>query len=275
MKILSRLYLRGILLIPIFASCLTAQVSIIGELSQDKDAYPGDVYTGTIIIRNDTNEPQEAKVYQTDYTFQFNGTNNYGEPGLLARSNAKWITFSPAYVTLPPQGTMSVNFTVTIPKETETNKLVGTYWSMLMVEGIQKGSAESSIRPKDAKAQMGIMQTIRYGIQIATTIAKTGEKKIQIAGHKVIKKEDGKRILQVDIENTGEIAMRPDVYVELFDGQGNSLGKFPGVKYRIYPGTSVRQSIDISAVKQGEYKALIVIDAGGDDVFGVQYTLKF
>jgi hypothetical protein len=275
MKRLFSLSLRGFFIIPILVSCLAAQVSIIGELSQDKDALPGNEYTGTIVIRNDTNEPQEAKVYQTDYTFQFNGSNNYGEPGLLPRSNAKWITFSPAYVTLPPQGTMAVNYTVTVPKETEQNKLIGTYWSMLMVEGIQKGSAESSIRPKDAKAQMGIMQTIRYGIQIATTIEKTGTKKIQIVGHNVIKKDDGKRILQVDVENIGEIAIRPDVYVELFNGQGVSLGKFPGVKYRIYPGTSVRQSIDISSVAQGTYKALVVIDAGGDDVFGAQYQLKF
>jgi hypothetical protein len=275
MKCLSSLYLRGIFLISILASCLTAQVSIIGELSQDKDALPGDVYTGTIVIRNDTQEPQEAKVYQTDYTFQFNGTNNYGEPGLLPRSNAKWIAFSPSYVTLPPQGTMAVNFTVTVPKETDSIKLIGSYWSMLMIEGIQKGSAESSVRPKDAKAQMGIMQTIRYGIQIATTIEKTGTRKIQLVGHNVIKKEDGKRILQVDIENTGEIAIRPDVYVELFNEQGASLGKYPGVKYRIYPGTSVRQSIDVSSVAQGTYKALIVVDAGGDDVFGAQYTLKF
>jgi len=69
--------------------------------------------------------------------------------------------------------------------------------------------------------------------------------------------------------------MRPDVYVELFSEQGVSVGKFPGVKYRTYPGTSVRQSIDISSVAKGTYKALIVVDAGGDDVFGVQYTIKF
>lgn len=275
MECLSSSYLRGLLLVPIFASCLNAQVSIIGELSQDKDALPGDVYTGTIVIRNDTQEPQEAKVYQTDYTFQFNGTNNYGEPGLFPRSNAKWIAFSPSYVTLPPQGTMAVNFTVTVPKETDSTKLVGSYWSMLMVEGIQKGSAESSIRPKGTKAQMGIMQTIRYGIQIATTIAKTGTRKIQFIDHNIIKKEDGKRILQIDIENTGEIAIRPDVYVELFNEQGASLGKYPGVKYRIYPGTSVRQSIDVSSVVEGTYKAIIVVDAGGDDVFGAQYKLKF
>jgi hypothetical protein len=275
MRCLSSLCLRGLFLITFFTSCLTAQVSIIGELSHDKTALPGDVYTGTIVIRNDTKEPQEAKVYQTDYTFRFDGTNNYGEPGMIPRSNAKWISFSPAYVTLPPQGTVAVNYTLTVPKETDSTKLVGTYWSMLMVEGIQKGSAESSIRGKDTKAQMGIMQTIRYGIQIATSIEKTGTKKIKFINHNVVRKEDGRRILQIDIENTGEIAMRPDVYVELFNEQGTSLGKFPGVKYRIYPGSSVRQSIDVSSIAKGTYKALIVIDSGGDDVFGAQYKLKF
>jgi hypothetical protein len=266
---------RALLLVPFIALSVGAQVSVIGELSQDKEVKPGDTYSGAILVRNDTNEPQEAKVYQTDYTFQFDGTNNYGEPGALPRSNAKWVAFSPSFLKLPPQGTMTVNYTVTVPKEAGGKALIGTYWSMLMVEGIQKGSAESSLPQKDKKAQMGIMQTIRYGIQIATTILFTGSKKIQFIGAKIVTKQDGKRALQIDVENTGEIGMRPDVSVELFNEQGTSVGKFPGVKYRIYPGTSVRQLIDVSTVPQGSYKALVVVDAGGDDVFGAQYTLKF
>ena len=251
---------------------LSAQVSIVGELSQDKDVKPGSEYSGSVVIRNDTNEPQEAKVYQTDYSFQWNGSNNYGDPGTLPRSNARWITFSPSFVTLPPLGTVTVNYTLTIPKDTV---LSGTYWSMLMVEGVPRGSAESSMPQKDQKAQMGIMQTIRYGIQIASTIANTGSKKIRFLAANIFAKEDGKRILQIDIENTGDIGIRPDVYVELFSDQGVSLGKFPGVKYRMYPGTSVRQSIDVSSIAKGTYKALVVVDTGGDDVFGSQYTLKF
>lgn len=253
-----------------------AQVSVIGELSQDRTAKPGESYSGVIVVRNDTNEPQEAKIYQTDYLFHFSGTNNYGEPGSNPRSNAKWVSFSPAFLTLPPMGTMAVNYMVSVPKEADAKKFIGTYWSMLMVEGIQKGSAESSLPRKDTtKTQMGIMQTIRYGIQIATSIANTGTRKIDFVGKNLVMQEDGKRILQVDVENTGEIGMRPDVYVELFDEQGVSKGKFYGVKSRIYPGTSVRQSIDLTSVAKGTYKALVVVDGGGDDVFGAQYTLKF
>lgn len=273
MKIFSYI-LRGLFVVPLLSSILIAQISIVSELSQDKEAAPGESYTGAIVIRNDSNEPQEAKIYQTDYTFQSDGTNKYGEPGSLPKSNAKWISFSPSYLTLPPQGTLMVNYTVMVPKDTINTRLIGTYWSMLMVEGIHRGSAESSA-PKKDQTQMGIMQTIRYGIQIATSIAKTGEKKIKFIDTKLITKEDGKRVLDIDIENIGDIGMRPDVYVELFNDQGSSLGKFPGLKYRLYPGTSVRQHIDVSTVSKGTYKALIVVDAGGDDVFGAQYTLKF
>ncbi len=264
---------RTILLITLLVMTLNAQVSVIGELSQDKDVKPGDSYTGVIMVRNDTKEPQEAKVYQTDYTFQCDGSNNYGDPGALPRSNAKWIAFTPSFLTIPPLTTMAVNYTVDVPKEAPGGKLTGTYWSMLMVEGIQKGSAESSVPQKDKKAQMGIMQTIRYGIQVATTIANTGEKKIEFLAV-ALDTTGGKRALRVDIKNTGDIGMRPDVTLQLFDQQGAQVGKFSGVKYRMYPGTSVRQSIDVSTVPQGTYKALVVVDAGGDDIFGGQYTLK-
>lgn len=275
MKQLSIFFLRTMIAIVLVTPGVSAQVSVIGELSQDKDVKPGDTYSGSILVRNDTNEPQQAKIYQTDYTFQFDGTNSYGEAGTLPRSNARWIAFSPSFLTLPPQATMAVNYTVTVPKDMGGKNLVGTYWSMMMVEGVQKGSAESSLPAKDKKAQMGIMQTIRYGIQIATTIANTGAKKIQFLGATIVNKQDGKPALQIDVENTGDIGMRPDMYVELFNEQGVSLGKFPGVKYRVYPGTSVRQLIDVSTVKKGTYKALVVVDAGGDDIFGAQYTVKF
>jgi hypothetical protein len=130
MRTLFSTFTRATLLVPFATVCLFAQVSVIGELSQDKEAKPGETYSGVIIVRNDTNEPQEAKVYQTDYTFQCDGTNNYGDPGMLPRSNARWVAFSPSYLTLPALATMAVNYTVTVPKDTAGRKLIGTYWSI-------------------------------------------------------------------------------------------------------------------------------------------------
>ncbi len=252
----------------------SAQVSIIGELSQDRDTRPGETYSGTIMIRNDSNESNEAKIYRTDYLFSSDGMNSYGEPGSHPRSNGSWITFSPSFVTVPPQSTVSVSYTVTVPANTDERSLIGSYWSMLMIEGVPKGSPESS-GARDKKAEMGIMQTIRYGVQIASHMANTGTCSIKFNEPRLTAGGKGGRIFQVDIENTGETGIRPEVYLELFDPRGVSRGRFPGIKYRIYPGTSVRESIDVSAVTKGKYKALIVVDAGGEDIFGAQYDLEF
>lgn len=255
-------------------SVAVSQVSVIGDLSNDKEAKPGDRYDGVITVKNDSDDPQEVKVYQTDYLFACDGTNNYADAGTLARSNATWVSFSPSFFTVPPRGTATVNYTVQVPTDTTVKKLVGSYWSMLMIEGVAKGSAESAAQKDNKKPQMGIRQTIRYGIQVATHIAHTGTKKIDFLDQKLVQK-DGKIFLQVDIGNSGEVWVRPTMYVELFDDKGVSRGKFPGVAYRLYPGTSVRQMIDLSQVKKGSYKAQVVVDVGDEDAYGAEYNLKF
>jgi len=145
---------------------------------------------------------------------------------------------------------------------------------MLMIEGIPKGSPESS-GARDKKAEMGIMQMIRYGIQIASHIRNTGKPMVAFKDEKLVVDEKGRRIFQVTIENTGDLGFRPEVYMELFNDRGVSQGKFPGIRYRMYPGTSVRESIDVSTVPKGKYKALVVVDAGGEEILAAQYDLQF
>lgn len=266
------------LIAALFIACAPgapAQVSIIGDLSQDHDGRPGESYNGSILVKNDSNEPQEAKIYQTDYLFSWDGTNDYAEAGTTPRSNARWVSYSPSFLVIPPQGSVTVNFTVAVPKTPDGKELVGTYWSMLMVEGIARESPESTLAKKNRKPEMGVRQTLRYGIQIATHIEGTGKRSIRFIQAKLVRGERGESLLQVDLEDNGTLGFKPDVYVELFDGKGVSQGKFPGQRYRLYPGTSVRQTIGLKGIGTGTYKALVVVDAGGDDVYGAQYTLEF
>ena len=63
-----------------------AQISVRSGLSDDREAVSGMVYEGTILIKNETDEPQQAKIYQTDYLFFYDGTNLFAEPGSTPRS---------------------------------------------------------------------------------------------------------------------------------------------------------------------------------------------
>jgi hypothetical protein len=254
------------LLIPYFA---VSSVSVMGALTKKQIAEIGGTYQGVISITNSDEEPQEVKVYQTDYLFFFDGKNIYGKPGKDPRSNANWITYNPTQLTIPPKGKSVVNYIIKVPND---KSLVGTYWSMLMVEGITKDSSEA-IKPEKDKTKMGIGQMIRYGVQMVTNIQDTGTRNLNFMEVKLIK--DGeKRIFQLDIENNGERLLVPLLYVELYNENGTYVGKFDGKKKRTYPGTSVRFNIDMSQVPKGKYKAMAMADCGDDDIFGATYDLE-
>jgi len=244
---------------------------VVGGLTRENAAQPGEKYQGTIVLKNSAEEPQELKVYQSDYLFFCDGTTQYGEPGKLKRSNADWVSFGPSWLTIPAKGTSIVNYAVEVPKD---ESLRGTYWSMLMVELVGKESPESVLQPAENKSQLGVRQVVRYGIQMVTNIGDTGNPKPRFVETKLEAKEGGGRELLVDLVNDGDLWMRPLVWVELFDEAGRSVGKFEGGTMRVYPGTSVRYRIDLSDVPEGTYKALVVGDAGGERVFGARHTLK-
>lgn len=256
------------LIMPVVSA--VAGVSVTSGLTYERMAESGNAYQGAIQLQNTGEGPQEVKIYQTDYLFFCDGRNIYGDPGKDPRSNADWITFSPRRLIVPPRSKTMVNYTVQVPDD---QGLTGTYWSMLMIEGISAASPEASGKKRD-EINVGISQVMRYGLQMITQIGDTGTTQLKFVRTKVLKKDE-KRILQIDMENIGEKWLRPDLWAELYNDKGISTGKLPGKKSRIYPGTSARFMIDLSRVPPGTYKALVVADCGGDDLFGTSYTLKF
>ncbi|NNF59190.1 MAG: hypothetical protein HKN04_13225 [Rhodothermaceae bacterium] len=247
-----------------------AQVYVTTPLSLDREAARGSTYEGLVSIANSTDTEQEVRLYLTDYRFNAEGANWYDEPGTSERSNAGWIAFGASQVTIPPEGALDVPFLVTVP---EDDTLDGTFWSMLMVEGIPRESAES-ILGGDSDHQFAVERRIRYGVQVATHIVQTGVTDLAIPSAQLAGAPDGARELQVDVENIGTRLGDTRVYLDLFDAAGESVGRFEGSAARIYPGTSFRHRVPLEGVAPGVYEALLVIETEGDEAFGAQYTLE-
>jgi hypothetical protein len=272
-----RKLLAGLLLVPAMAalsSTTAAQISISSPSVMEQLASPGESYTGTVLLRNRSAEVQEAKIYQTDYLTFADGTTSYGEAGSTPRSNARWITIQPTYVSVPPHQTVEVAYTVRVPGAS-ASALAGSYWSMIMVEGIPKGSAESRVGAAAAaqrKVQVGIVTRLRYAVQVVTNIGATGSRKVQFANPKTVATAGGKE-LQFDLLNTGERAYAPRISLELYTEAGEQAAVRTTTRELTYPGTSLRQSFDLGGLAAGRYRALVVVDAGGDDVFGAQFTI--
>ena len=264
--------LRTLLALAVLAAApAQAQISVRSALSDDREVAAGTTYQGEVVVVNGSDTDQQAKAYLADYQFQADGTNEYGTPGASARSNAAWVRFAPSVLTLGPGQTGTVQYTVTVPAG---DTLSGSYWSLLMVESVPPDAPESTLGENSAEPRFGVRPVMRYGIQLASHVRGTGSAQVDFVGTELSALEGGSHRLRVDVANTGTRMMRPEVWAEVFDATGGSRGRREGTVSRIYPGTSVRQQIDLGPLPAGAYKALVVVDAGGDDVYGAEYVLE-
>jgi hypothetical protein len=250
-------------------SCL-AGVTLESEMTFEKVAQVGETYQGTIVLRNTDAAPAEAKLYQTDYSFNADGSNQFGERGRSPRSNANWITLSRDLVTVGPNSVERVDFVVKVPAG-KSDGLAGTYWSMVMVEPLGVSSLEGAGALSDGTTQ--VSQILRYGVQIISHIGKTGETGLTFTNPHIVKDEE-RRFFAIDVENSGQRALRPSLSLELYSETGSPVGKFQGSAQRLYPGTSARFPIDLGDVPKGKYLGLVVADGTGDNLFGANVELE-
>lgn len=260
MKVLITSSLFLILMLPLYG-----QIAVEGELTRKREVSPGDVYEGVISIQNRGNKEEEVKVYLKDYSYSADGLVNYGDPEENERTNANWITFFPTDLILPPQGKGEIKYSVRIP---DNEELTGTYWSMLFIEDVPENQSIDSTKLNT----ITISQIIRFGIQLITDIEGESSPRLSFPQIQLLSDEDG-RFLDITVENTGDRWLSPELYVELYNEQGEYMGRYTGEKAKLYPTTSVSRSIRLTDVKEGNYLVLVVADCGDDLLFGGKYSL--
>ncbi|MBN1821847.1 MAG: hypothetical protein JXR31_14730 [Prolixibacteraceae bacterium] len=241
----------------------SANVLVMNGLTHELVALQGEVKKGIIELKNVSESPQSVQLYQRDYWYSYNGENRHDEPGTLERSNAKWININPNFVTIQPNETINVEYEIKVPS---VDSLIGSYWSVIMVEGITP--------PDTTESERGIKinTVIRYAIQIITNIGDTGERNLSFVDFDLSKQENHTE-LAVAMENIGERLLRPEVSVELFNTDGESQGTVKAEQRKLYPGTSAKVYLDLSRLKAGSYSGILIADCGDDYVFGSNLTL--
>jgi hypothetical protein len=254
-----------LLLLAALAPPAVAEIRVVDSLVHERTSSPGASYTGSILVENTGETPCTIRVYQTDYLYSAEGKNIYGTPGVNPSSNAKWITLSSNWLTIPAKETARVNYEVRIPPN---HALKGTYWSMVMVEDADG----QPVTAREDKNAFTLQAKIRYGVQILTNIGNTGTRQIRFLDRKITD-HSGQKTLELDIENSGERVLFPLVSVQIYNAGGELIGNFHGRKTRILPTCSVRQKITLPNLLKGNYKALVIVDNGDQFVFGANYDL--
>lgn len=260
---INKIFLSLLFLLPLSAY---ASVEVTGSLKHVQNANPGEVIKGEIKIQNNDLTDQEVKIYQTDFLYNLQENTFYDEPGTNKRSNANWIQFSPKTVILKSKEARNIEYEITVP---QVDTLNGTYWSILMVEGV------TPIDPTQ-KGDLNIRTVTRYAVQIITELADRGKGSLKFLEPTLIREEGNKLYLAVDLMNDGDRYISPEVSIELYDENGTSVKTITASKKGLFPATSTRFKLDLEGVPSKKtYTAMIVAAGQDNDVFGLEYTLYF
>jgi hypothetical protein len=223
----------------LLASPSSAQLVLRGPIADDRFVQPGDVYDGSFVIENTGAAAVEVDVFP-DASARLTA----------ARSNAGWVDVGPARLTVPSGEARRVFYAVRVPELIGGGVPLGTYWSHVTVTGGGHSAA----------------------LQLATHIVGTGV--TDLAFREVaVRREEGVPVIETSFENTGDVMVQPAIWVELYTPAGELVDRLTAGSARLYPGDSLAHRLPIEAVDAGIYEALIVVDAGGEHIFGAQYTL--
>src|SRR6056297_1168463 len=268
LKICRLLYFVIIISILYSINLFAAEVTLKGSLTREYIVNKGELIEGTVVLKNDGEQPAEVRIYQNDYYPTIDGT-KYLNPDYLERSNSTWIKFNPDNnIIIPAKSEYTISYTINVPK----TPLKGTYWSMLMIELLHPKQKVSVIEKEDEIA-IGLQHIIRYAVQFRTHIKNTGKKSLKIIKRRLIKK-DGVKRLEVQLENTGNLWVKLKSTLELFDDSGSRCTVFKGPLSGLYPGTISKITIPLKNIQSGTYQGLLILDGGGDQLWGAQYTMR-
>jgi hypothetical protein len=250
-------------------STATAQIAVTSSAVMQRAAARGERYEGTLTIRNSSDAPQPARVVQTDYAFTADGRTTFGAAGTSPRSNARWIRFDPAELVVPPRATASVRYTVTVPDGAD---LSGTYWSLLIVE---QTSAAPPAAGGRAGGDVGLTVATRHATQIATHVGTRGAARVEVDSVQATSLVGGRRALRFDFFNVGDRSAAVTLKADVYDGAGTLVSRQTKVRGVLYPGSSGRQTFDVGPITPGSYRVIITADAGGDELFGGTFRVRF
>ena len=246
-----------------------AHVKVTSALRSEFTASAGEVLAGWIAIENTGTAPAAVEVSQADFRLDEDGALAYEDAGSLPASNAPWIEVA-SRVDVPAGGSVDVPFTLRVPNDPD---LHGTFWSLVQVEPVNP-EVITREATEEAQVRTSIEVSFQYGVTVLTHIGEPAERKVLFEDPSfVMADDDGGDRLALTLHNPGTHLLAADLWLELYDDQGTLIARLEGGEKRLYPDAALRHEFDLGTLDERQYQAVVVADAGGDDVFGVRYTL--
>jgi hypothetical protein len=234
-----------------------------GDLTKILVAKPGEIFNVKLTMTNNKDVPEEVHINQADYKYNSNGENFFEEPNTLERSNAKWLELHQQSVRIEPGQTKDVYYTVRVPNNPQ---LKGSYSSAILIEPTEP------VTTLQAENAVSIQIKVRYAHQIIVNVGAL-EKSLKLLDSNLLKTDTG-HTLNMDVENNGNCHLYPHPTLKLYDLKGQLVKTMQAAPQNILPYNSVRFSLPLEEISEGEYYGLLLLDVGNGKLFAERLSLS-
>lgn len=225
---------------------------------------PGETAQVNITLISDKDRPEMVDLKLCDYWCNSDGQHFFEDVGKQTRSNAKWISLGSHREVVQPGERRDIYFTIQVPQEQNLN---GSYWSVLLIE-----PSDPLQTLVESEHGFQLQVKVRYAYHIVTHVGPaTPSLKVVKKGMQML---DNINYFTVDVENTGNLFLKPKMTIKLFTKQGKLEKTMETQTDRLYPGSSSRYFADGTGIAQGQYTAFLLLDNGDGRIFGDSFDIS-
>lgn len=212
---------------------------------------PGETRELTVEVANHGTVTGVARTYAADVYTIINGGMGVRLQGEVSSGETGWIAYAREDLSLDPKAAVQRTFSVTVPADV----LPGEYTAAIVVQNAEPMGVGSG--------GVGINQIDRHALAVAITVPGERRPGMAIGGvhHNLAA---GTSIISFDVENTGNVRLRPEGEFVLFDGSGAELLRQTVAMDTFYPRSATLVEIPFTApLEPGDYRASLVLTHEG------------
>jgi hypothetical protein len=230
---------------------LGPQFVIYPKGSFDGDFFQLEIEAGrsqdlTVVLGNVDDEPLELVTYVADVVPQTNGGFAIAREDVPLTGPASWVDYPLQEFAFEPGDGVERTFTVTIPEGTRPGQYVA-------------GLALQTAEPLAVEGTDLFTQTVRKIVQVFITVPGPTEAAFELIDAELTA-EGGSGIVEVTVENGGDILVRPQGELVLADEGGQVVFTAPVQMGSVYAGMAVSLVIPLTtALPEGEYSLSLTL----------------
>lgn len=220
----------------------------------DLTLQPGQSQLLSVELGNHGDLPVEARTYAADSYTIVNGGFGARLADEQASSTTLWVSYEPETIELQPGTAILRPFTISVPEDTRP----GEYITSIAIQNAVPtgGDGEGVV----------VRQVMRQVVAIAVTVP--GERAPALAiGGGVHKDVASASVIAVDVQNTGNVRLKPIAALELFDASGAQFDSKSVQFGSFYAGTSTRAEFTFrERLPAGDYTAVVTLTDPGEGI---------